>query len=88
MGVGRSTTPAKALTRKYVDRWVRLANLLPAGEGEVLKEVLSGVDETASLAAHVGVADPLEVMLIHVVRLLIRCRRDRVGRVGGDLLAD
>jgi hypothetical protein len=86
--LGRTTTPSKVLVRKYVERWRRLAKLLPSSEGEALKELLKDVDETASLATHVGVADPLEVMLIHVVRQLIECRRAQVGRVEGDSVAD
>ncbi len=66
--MGRTTTPVKQVVNSYVVRLREVADMLDPREREAVLVFLNDLDETASLLSHIGVVDPLEVLITHILR--------------------
>lgn len=68
--MGRSTTPLKQVVYCYLERWNRVIELMDQREADCIRKVLEDIDSTISLFTHVGAVDPMELILLHVLRKL------------------
>ncbi|MEM4441012.1 MAG: hypothetical protein QXS14_06035 [Desulfurococcaceae archaeon] len=68
--MGRTTSSLRSMVKEYVERIRRTAESLPPDEKLVVEKFLEDIETTLSIAMHVGVVDPLEVFLLHLVRRL------------------
>lgn len=68
--MGRTTPSLRMVIREYIDRLRKTAEMLPGGEQEVIREYLEDIESTVSMAMHTGIADPVEVLLLHLLRKL------------------
>lgn len=66
--MGRSTPSLRAVVREYVERLRRIAQVLPPDERELVERYLEDIEGTLSACMHVGVVDPIEVLVLHLVR--------------------
>lgn len=76
--MGRTTSPLKQVVHRYVERLVRVAELLGPEYEEGLKSFLEDLDETVSAFSHIGAVDPLEVLVAHVIRKFATTREIRL----------
>lgn len=68
--MGRTTPSLRILVGDYVARLRKIAEMLPAGERAVLEAYLEDIESTLSITMHTGVVDPIEVLLLHLLRRL------------------
>ncbi|MEM0004477.1 MAG: hypothetical protein QXE10_02465 [Desulfurococcaceae archaeon] len=66
--MGRNTPSLRVIVNEYVERMRRIAEILPPDERSFLEDYLEDLDSTLSICMHTGVADPLEVFLVHLIR--------------------
>lgn len=77
--MGRTTPSLRVIIREYIDRLKKTSEILPDNEQELIREYLEDIESTMSLAMHAGVVDPVEVLLLHLLRRLgeiCRCREE------------
>lgn len=75
--MGRTTPSLRVLVGDYVDRLRRIAEMLPREERLLVEAYLEDIESTLSISMHTGVVDPVEVLLLHLLRKLrdiCRCR--------------
>ena len=77
--MGRNTPSLRTVVNEYSERLRKIAEVLPFEERVFLEEYLKDLDYTLSLCMHTGVADPLEVFLIHLIRKLSKCCSNTVS---------
>ncbi|MEM1634772.1 MAG: hypothetical protein QXF49_07460 [Thermosphaera sp.] len=70
--MGRTTPSLRSSVSEYVERLRKISEMLPSKEKEFMNCLLEDIESTISLCMHTGVADPLEVLLIHFIRKLGR----------------
>jgi len=67
--MGRTTPSIRVAVRKQIARINRTLNLLPPCEADKAREILEGIEDTLSLYANTaGPVDPVELLLIHLIR--------------------
>ncbi|QOR94039.1 hypothetical protein IMZ38_05195 [Thermosphaera chiliense] len=66
--MGRSTPSLWISVSEYVERLRKVSEMLPMDEKEGVLRFLEDLESTISLCMHTGVADPLEVLFIHLIR--------------------
>uniref|UniRef100_A0A7C2BKH6 Uncharacterized protein n=1 Tax=Thermosphaera aggregans TaxID=54254 RepID=A0A7C2BKH6_9CREN len=66
--MGRSTPSLWISVSEYVERLRKISEMLPGDERERILRFLDDIESTISLCMHTGVADPLEVLFIHLIR--------------------
>jgi hypothetical protein len=75
--MGRTTPSLRIVAKEYVERFRKVSELLPQRERILVEKYLEGFDDTLSLYMHLGVVDPLELFILHLVRRireLCECR--------------
>lgn len=73
--MGRNTTSLKVIVNRYVERVKKLSLLLPLEEKVFVEDFLRDLDSTISICGHTGVEDPLEVLLIHLIRKIAQLKK-------------
>lgn len=73
--MGRTTPSLRAVVYNYASRLSKVSEILPPSEKQLFDCYLEDIDFTLSLCMHVGVADPIEVFLVHLIRKLNRLSR-------------
>lgn len=68
--MGRSTPSLKAIVNEYIARLEKIIETLPEDEKQFFKQYLNDIETTLSICMHTGVVDPLEVLIIHLIRKL------------------
>jgi len=76
--MGRNTSSTRAVLSRYVDRIRRIMDLVPPDEKFFFEDFLKDIESTFSLVGHVGVEDPVEILIIHLIRKTARLRRECV----------
>lgn len=79
--LGRTTPSLRQLVEEYVNRFSKMYELATGGDKEKFRAFLEDLDTTISMCAHIGVVDPLEVLLIHLVRRLDKIAGTPCGAV-------
>lgn len=70
VSMGRSTPSLRVVVNEYIERLEKLIETLPDGEKSFFKQYLDDIETTLSICMHTGVVDPVEVLLIHLLRRL------------------
>ncbi|MGC9010460.1 MAG: hypothetical protein ACP5I7_07615 [Sulfolobales archaeon] len=78
--MGRNTSSLRAALSRYSDRIRRIIDLLPADEKIFFEEFLRDIDTTFSLLGHVGVEDPLEIIVIHLMRRIAQLEKRHLAK--------
>ena len=68
LDMGRSTPSLRVVVRDYVERFKRAAEMLPREDRALVDRFLEDLETTLSAYMHVGSVDPLEVLILHLVR--------------------
>lgn len=67
--MGRTTPSFRMAVYKELDRLLKIIDLMPDHERKIFYRLLDGIEDTISLYTHVAApSDPLEVVVIHMVR--------------------
>ncbi|MEM2024899.1 MAG: hypothetical protein QXW94_01230 [Desulfurococcaceae archaeon] len=77
--MGRNTPSLRIVVREYVARLSKIAEILPPSEKKLFDCYLEDLESTLSICMHTGVADPVEVFLVHLIRKLScfeKCREE------------
>ncbi|MCD6196301.1 MAG: hypothetical protein J7J82_05910 [Staphylothermus sp.] len=75
--MGRTTPSHRmALIREY-SRIKKLIEELPEDEKRIWLEILNGFEDTMNLYNNVVFSDPIEPMIIHVLRKLVQWCREK-----------
>lgn len=81
--MGRSTPSLRASVEAYASRLRKAAEALPPDERRIVEEFLEDLESTISAFAHYGAVDPMEVLLLHVVRRMALSDKRNSRRCGG-----
>lgn len=68
--MGRNTPSLRLVVREYAERLRKMAEVLPPSERALVERFLEDIEITLSACMHVGVADPIEVFILHLLRKL------------------
>jgi hypothetical protein len=80
--MGRSTPSFRMAVYRELKRIERITRLMKPSEKGFIEWLIDGIDDTISLYTHVSAPlDPLEVILIHVIRRLSELGDGARGRV-------
>jgi len=68
--LGRTTPSLRTTIEDYTRRIKRIAEVLPLEERVLVEKYLEDIETTISVYTHMGLVDPLEVFLVHLIRRL------------------
>lgn len=66
--MGRNTPSLRIVVYEYVERFRKIAEIMPPSEREFLEYYLEDLESTLSMCMHTGVVDPLEIFILHLIR--------------------
>ncbi|MEM0368718.1 MAG: hypothetical protein QXS24_02740 [Desulfurococcaceae archaeon] len=70
--MGRNTPSLRVVVNEYTSRLRKIAEALPPNERSFFEKYLEDLDSTLSICMHIGIVDPLEVFIVHLIRKLSR----------------
>lgn len=69
--MGRTTPSQKLAFIEEFERIKKLIERLPEKEREIWIKALEDVEETYNLYSDISISDPLEIIIIHILRKLL-----------------
>jgi len=68
--LGRNTPSLRVIIDSYIERLRRVSKMLPPEERAFLELLIEDIESTLSVYTHIGVVDPIEIIIVHIIRRL------------------